>query len=348
MVLHAGQAFEVAVTRASIPPLRNGMGRRSAWSRARCYCPRHATHSWRLGRNPAQGRLICIPRSAALMSQPVQLPDDSAQSDVVLAFSLKEKGNKAYAQKRFDLALKHYSDGIKVCPDDDLKATLYLNRSQLYLLRKDFPMAEKDVRECLAVQADNLKAQVRLAIILDKRSSYKEAYDILSALPASATKTYPVITMMLKDLKPRVSTSGIAIHKAKDVPLVQASSGDPSWWYKGLTPAQVHMKLIMAFVMRVEDSYVWRGELIGTYGQHAGDYGPEETKEQFIDFVESGAAQGLLPPDFDMEKLLADPEISRIEFAYEKSDVVSEFGPLEPMALRLIAEQFLNDSLQGF
>jgi len=69
-------------------------------------------------------------------------------------------GNKAFAEKNYEEAIKHYSDAIKRDPDNHV---LYSNRSASYGGKGDWKASAEDAKECIRVDPAFIKGYYRLA-----------------------------------------------------------------------------------------------------------------------------------------------------------------------------------------
>mmetsp|Transcript_10891 Transcript_10891/g.19819 ORF Transcript_10891/g.19819 Transcript_10891/m.19819 type:complete len:269 (-) Transcript_10891:303-1109(-) len=72
----------------------------------------------------------------------------------------KDLGNKAYAAKEYDEAIKHYTGAIAL---DSKNCVYYSNRSACYGSKKDWANAAKDAKECIKFNPSFIKGYYRLA-----------------------------------------------------------------------------------------------------------------------------------------------------------------------------------------
>ncbi|CAK4086710.1 unnamed protein product [Aphanomyces euteiches] len=112
-------------------------------------------------------------------------------------------------------------------------------------------------------------------------------------------------------------------------------------WYEGLSRSRMCERFVTSFQMRVEDEYMFGGNLVGTYDEQSGGNacGP-----QFVKYYELAQSKGMFPQDWskqDETSLMANAG-KNIHFAVEKSDVTEKFGNTEPMLVRMIAEEILG------
>ncbi|ETV97202.1 hypothetical protein H310_09991 [Aphanomyces invadans] len=112
-------------------------------------------------------------------------------------------------------------------------------------------------------------------------------------------------------------------------------------WHVDLSRERVYERFVVSFQLRVEDEYVLAGNLVGEYGEQAGD---EPCAPQFQRYLERAKAKKVFPPDWtsDDDRKLMEVAGQHIHFAVEKHDVMEKYGNLEPMVVRLLAEHILG------
>jgi stress-induced-phosphoprotein 1 len=83
-------------------------------------------------------------------------------------FNLKEflfvffrLGNKAFAAKVYDEAIKHYTNAIKIDPNNHL---FFSNRSASYASKKQYDEAIADAKQCIKLDPSFIKGYYRLAM----------------------------------------------------------------------------------------------------------------------------------------------------------------------------------------
>lgn len=93
------------------------------------------------------------------------------------AVELKEKGNEAFKHGDLDLALKYYTDGLKVAPSDsNEQATLLKNRAAVYLKRNENEKVVADTTSALEITPNDPKSLYRRCQALENLERFEEAY----------------------------------------------------------------------------------------------------------------------------------------------------------------------------
>eukprot|EP00039_Didymoeca_costata_P033680 m.43628 g.43628 ORF g.43628 m.43628 type:complete len:377 (+) comp9989_c0_seq1:45-1175(+) len=79
------------------------------------------------------------------------------------AQAAKEQGNQAFKERKFEEALKHYSEAIKLCPqgNKDERATFYGNRSAAYFHLQKYDECVCDCEKALQLKPKYKKVAVR-------------------------------------------------------------------------------------------------------------------------------------------------------------------------------------------
>lgn len=89
-----------------------------------------------------------------------------------LAEEEKELGNIAFAAKRYDEAIAHYTKAIKL---DHKNHILYSNRSASYIGKHKFHEATRDAKECIRLDPSFIKGYYRLATAQTQLNKYHNA-----------------------------------------------------------------------------------------------------------------------------------------------------------------------------
>jgi stress-induced-phosphoprotein 1 len=85
---------------------------------------------------------------------------------------LKAKGNKAFADKKYEQAITFYSDAIDM---DDGNYTLYSNRSGSYCALRKYRQAEADARKVIQLKSDWARGHTRLGAALEGLGKWDDA-----------------------------------------------------------------------------------------------------------------------------------------------------------------------------
>ncbi len=93
------------------------------------------------------------------------------------ALEWKEKGNDAFKNRDFDLAIQCYSMALGLCPDEDIehKATFFGNRSASYFAEEEFELVVEDCTSALGIKPDYLKVLARRMQTLERLEKFEEA-----------------------------------------------------------------------------------------------------------------------------------------------------------------------------
>ncbi|KAL9189769.1 hypothetical protein ACHAXT_009444 [Thalassiosira profunda] len=84
----------------------------------------------------------------------------------------KELGNKAFAAKDYDEAIKHYTAAIAI---DSKNCVYYSNRSACYGGKQEWASAAKDAKECIKVDPSFIKGYYRLANAQSEQNEFDAA-----------------------------------------------------------------------------------------------------------------------------------------------------------------------------
>lgn len=79
------------------------------------------------------------------------------------ALSVKERGNKAFSEGQFALAIDEYTNAIKLAPN---YAPLYSNRAAAYLRLNQLPKALQDAKEATDIDERWAKGWMRLGEVM--------------------------------------------------------------------------------------------------------------------------------------------------------------------------------------
>jgi len=93
----------------------------------------------------------------------------------------KKLGNEAFVAKKYDDAIKHYTEALTQDPENaSFAAIIYSNRSACYAGKKDWQKAFEDANEALKKDSKFLKAYYRLSVAMCELGQFDDAIEILA------------------------------------------------------------------------------------------------------------------------------------------------------------------------
>lgn len=98
--------------------------------------------------------------------------EHDAAEDAALLF--KNKGNLAFKNRKYDEAIKHYTNAIMV---DDTNHVLYSNRSASYLFQNEVDLALADAKRCVELNDKWGKGYGRVAAAYFKKEDFDAAIE---------------------------------------------------------------------------------------------------------------------------------------------------------------------------
>ena len=112
----------------------------------------------------------------------------------IMSIDFKEKGNKAFRQRKYEEAIEEYTFALQV---NDTNPVFYTNRAQAFLRLGKAMFAAQDCRHALKLKPDFVKAFIHLAKALKELGAFQEAIATLERAEefsndeqASVVKTY--------------------------------------------------------------------------------------------------------------------------------------------------------------
>jgi tetratricopeptide (TPR) repeat protein len=90
----------------------------------------------------------------------------------VAAENAKKLGNEAFATKKYEEAIKHYDEAIRLAPEN---AVFYSNRSACYASMQKWQQALEDAMQCVAKDGNFIKGYFRLAIAQAELGLFEDA-----------------------------------------------------------------------------------------------------------------------------------------------------------------------------
>ncbi|KRZ07728.1 Tetratricopeptide repeat protein 4, partial [Trichinella zimbabwensis] len=113
---------------------------------------------------------------------------DSDQPPEELAMEYKVDGNKWFLKGNYDIAIKSYTEGIKLhCSDKNLNSILYANRGAAHFLLKNFRSCLKDCSRAKMLNPAHKKAIKRGVQCLISLGEFDAALDWLRELKAQSS-----------------------------------------------------------------------------------------------------------------------------------------------------------------
>ncbi|CAL1530387.1 unnamed protein product [Lymnaea stagnalis] len=104
-----------------------------------------------------------IVKKAQEVQQKIKEKELLAYINPELSLQEKEKGNQAFKEGNFPLAVQHYTEAIKRNPGD---AKIYSNRAACYTKLMEFAMALKDSEDCIRLDPKFIKGYLRKGAVL--------------------------------------------------------------------------------------------------------------------------------------------------------------------------------------
>ncbi|XP_071133358.1 uncharacterized protein [Mytilus edulis] len=77
--------------------------------------------------------------------------------------TLRIIGNEAFKEKRYQDAIRYYTEGIRSCPVQNIDSRFFSNRSLGYIKIRDFEHAFSDANRCIEIAPDNWRGYSRKA-----------------------------------------------------------------------------------------------------------------------------------------------------------------------------------------
>ena len=88
----------------------------------------------------------------------------------VKANAAKEEGNREFAAKNYDKAVKHFSEAISLAPS----AVFYSNRAAAYFSLKEFRLSAEDAKQVVILDKKWVKGWSRLGAALSAMEEWSE------------------------------------------------------------------------------------------------------------------------------------------------------------------------------
>uniref|UniRef100_A0A0G4HM25 Uncharacterized protein n=1 Tax=Chromera velia CCMP2878 TaxID=1169474 RepID=A0A0G4HM25_9ALVE len=123
--------------------------------------------------------------------------DDEDELSADRAKTCKEKGNEHFRQGEWEAALRYYTEGIAVCPEEEeegkLLAILYGNRAACHMNLNQTDFALKDCSDALYFNPTYTKVLTRRASIYEQKEKWHDALeDLKKAIEADSQLQRPL------------------------------------------------------------------------------------------------------------------------------------------------------------
>lgn len=102
-------------------------------------------------------------------------PEEPIDEKTSIALELKEKGNEAFRQKKYEKAIEYYTEALEHANSSD-KHFIYGNRSAAYFSIKNFQEAANDAKKCIELKPEWPKGYFRLGKALYELKEHTESY----------------------------------------------------------------------------------------------------------------------------------------------------------------------------
>lgn len=267
------------------------------------------------------------------------------------ANALKEEGNRAVQSSDFDLAIKKYSEAIRILPENHV---FYSNRSHAYLENEKHDEALVDAEMCIQLSPTFYKGYYRKAMALAATERYEEAEQIFHLGMELCPDQKHALRQELKAMNEKARRKQRK-SKQRGQNVASGAMGippvpDAAAWASGLSTADKYEWLSNCYQMRCDDDYAWGGcYLHGPYNPEAT---PESIKTDFMTFCLLAKRRGALPEGWDWAAFLK-VAAKFVVFAFEKSDAQERWGSenvfsamMGGRSLRFTAEKIYGSNIQ--
>jgi tetratricopeptide (TPR) repeat protein len=264
---------------------------------------------------------------------------------------LKDQGNLAFQEKKFNLAIEKYSLALN-CPivdplkENEDRAAVYSNRSTTFLQIGKFKEALKDALECIKLRPDWGKGYYRKGQALESLERLKEAV-IAFEIAKEKNPRSKEIQEKIVNLRVRMISEHFYnqqkeeddedeafqenVQRIKNFSL-KASQGsiakgeqNPSSWADGLELNKKYDWLIDCYRMRCDDVSKYQGNLVGIYREELVDGKKYGILEDFLVFCKLAVLNKVIPSKWNWKTLL-EIAVDSIQSAFDKDDAHDKWG----------------------
>ena len=220
--------------------------------------------------------------------------------------SIRERGNKAFADGDFGTAIRAYTAALDEC-NDDQRAVLLCNRATCYLRVSESEMARADCEAAIDCDPENAKAKYRYAQTLSKLGEYRlasraalEALELLAdAPPADRVQTERLVVDLAQKFS--ASTTSSAAEKRRANLVAQLANRAR----RGTTEKKASSPPVVA-VDQEEDEVPVETLVTTEKPEVDDDDGPDSDDDEAIaQKMETPAPPIVFPPSRTTKKLLA-------------------------------------------
>ena len=120
---------------------------------------------------------------------------EKRDNDLKKVMTLKEKGNKAFGQRKYQEAIDLYTSAIRI---NDTNPVFYTNRAQAFLKLGKAMDASQDCRKALELKPDFVKAFIHLAKALKELGEVQEAIETLERAEGLCNDEQATVVKMYK------------------------------------------------------------------------------------------------------------------------------------------------------
>ncbi len=273
------------------------------------------------------------------------------------SLDLKAEGNIAFQEGRFQDSVDLYTEAFSKTSDRLQKAVLLSNRSAAQLKMGKHDSALIDAEDCAKLRPDWVKAYFRKGQVLEATGKLQDA---LNAYFIAKEKTDQKDSAEIGQ-KISVLEGKLGIKKEKEESeeeldednFIAKGEMNPASWSIGLSEDKQYEWLLDCYRMRLDDDYVYKGELNGLYGATA-DGNRDAILEDFLVFCKLAVSNKVIPSSWNWKKFLK-KSLEDLPFAFEKSDAQDKYGSENVFAgllgngrsLRYTAEIVYGSSVQS-
>lgn len=187
----------------------------------------------------------------------------------------KELGNKAFAAKEYDEAIKHYTAAIAI---DSKNCVYFSNRSACYGGKKDWASSADDAKECIKFNPSFIKGYYRLASAQSEQNEFEAALATIKQGMAIEPDN-PQLQKQMRQIKAKRSSLRRAENNTSGGGGPSSLPGGAAAPYRGLDPSTSRevMDLQQQLVTTAKEYRVAKANLTKSQnGRRSGELTKEE------------------------------------------------------------------------